>query len=375
MHPSSLLSYYPNYQILDEITSYGNYKKLNIYMDLKNNLQSTYMEHAIVNIIESSKKSKFMDTSIFSSLISFLSFHKIYSMKRGVDINFFIFFESGQSYYHKNISKQYKISRQIDDLYGLERVDRELFFQVLQSNFKLIEQALNRMPDINVIRLPNLEADFIPYYLLTRGKVNTDGTVGHLIYSNDHDLMQCVGKDSYIFSKSAKSKKIIKSGTVMSNYLKKENNIDDCYLPLAMAIIGDTGDDVVGIKGIGPSRFIEIFPQIISMTGDMNNIYDNVENKKPIFNNIPSSIVNKHLNAIINEEQINKTITNNLKLVSFELISRALDNPSNTEMIDRRRLIENIVTNKTVYPLESMKNALDKLGVFLEESSIDFLYI
>ena len=73
MHPSSLLSYYPTYQILDEIVSYGNYKKLNIFIDLKNVMQSTYMEHAIVNIIENSKNSKFMDTSVFSSLVSFLS--------------------------------------------------------------------------------------------------------------------------------------------------------------------------------------------------------------------------------------------------------------------------------------------------------------
>ena len=72
MHPSSLLSYYPTYAILDEIVSYGSYNELNIFMDLKNTLQSTYMEHAIVNIVESTKKSTKIDTSIFSSLISFL---------------------------------------------------------------------------------------------------------------------------------------------------------------------------------------------------------------------------------------------------------------------------------------------------------------
>ena len=184
MHPSSLLSYYPNYNILDEIVSYGDYKKLTIFMDLKNNLQTTYMEHAIINIIEASKKSKFKDTSIFSSVISFLGFHKIYGMKRGIDINFIIFFESGQSYYHKNISKKYKISRRIDDLYGLERADRELFYEVLHANYRLIEKVCNRLPNIKVIRLPNLEADFIPYYLLSRKKISYDGEVGYITYSN-----------------------------------------------------------------------------------------------------------------------------------------------------------------------------------------------
>jgi len=68
MHPSSLLSFYPTYAILDEIVSYEGYKKLNIFVDLKNTLQSTYMEHAIVNIVESTKKSTKLDTSVFSSL-------------------------------------------------------------------------------------------------------------------------------------------------------------------------------------------------------------------------------------------------------------------------------------------------------------------
>jgi len=116
MHPSSLLSYYPTYSILDEIIAINNYNTLNIFIDLKNTLQTTYMEHAIVNILENSKNLKYLDTSIFSSLIAFLSFHKMYGMKRGIDLNFIIFLESGHSYYHKNISKKYKISRRIDDL-------------------------------------------------------------------------------------------------------------------------------------------------------------------------------------------------------------------------------------------------------------------
>jgi len=375
MHPSSLLSYYPTYAILDEIVSYGNYKKLNIYIDLKNTLQTTYMQHAIVNIIENSKQTRFQDTSVFASLISFLGFHKIYGMKRGIDLNFIIFFESGQSFYHKNISKKYKISRRIDDLYGLEREDRELFFQVLQANFKLIEQACNKLPSVKVIRLSHLEADFIPYYCLSRNKVPRDGVTGNITYSNDHDLWQCAAKDSYVFSKSAKYKKIIKPGTVMTHLLKRENTIEDIYLPLAMAVIGDPGDDVEGVKGVGPAGFLKIFEQLIALTGDMGEIYRKVENNLPLIDPVPPSIVNKILKKVVDEEVKNKTISNNLKLVSFELISRALDNPNSTEMIEKRKSIEKIIDDNTVYPLESIKIALNKIGVFLEETSIDFLYI
>lgn len=333
------------------------------------------MEHAIVNIIESTRNSKYVDTSIFSSLISFLSFHKIYGMKRGIDINFIIFFESGDSYYHKNISKQYKISRKIDNLYGLDKESRDLFFNVLQSNFQLIEKACNRLPGIKVIRLPNLEADFVPYYILTRNLILNDGSSGNIIYSNDHDLYQCASKDTHIFSKSAKSKKIVRAGKVMETYLKKSSGIKDEYLSLAMSVIGDTGDDVTGVDKVGPSRFVEIFDQLISMTGDMNSIYKKIEEGENLFNFIPQKIQNKHLNAILDAEVNNKTITNNLKLVSFELISRALENPVKTDMIDKREIIERRISDNEFTSAESMKMTLTQLNVVLEESSIDLLYL
>lgn len=375
MHPSSLLSYYPTYAILDEIVSYGGYKKLNIFMDLKNTLQSTYMEHAIVNIVESTKKSTHIDTSIFSSLIAFLSFHKMYGIKRGIDTQFIIFFESGHSYYHKNISKQYKVSRRIDDLYGLDKVDRETFFETLQANFQLIEKACNLMPKINVIRLPNLEADFVPYFLTSRNYVQKGDGVGNIIYSNDHDLWQCLDDHVFIFSKSGKSKKILKSGNVMELMLKKKNTIPDEYLTLAMAVIGDPGDDVVGVNGIGPSSFLNVFEQLTAMTGNLEQIYNKVESNTDLFNFVPPSIKNNKLKTIVDAELTNKTISNNLKLVSFELISRAIENPSTTEMRDKRLIIEKSLKPRQPVPLENMKDALQRNNVFLEESSIDFLYI
>jgi 5'-3' exonuclease len=376
MHPSSLLSYYPTYAILDEIVSYGGYNTLNIFMDLKNTLQSTYMEHAIVNIVEATKKSPKIDTSIFSSLVSFLSFHKMYGIKRGINTNFIIFFESGHSYYHKNISKSYKISRRIDDLYGLDKVDRETFFETLQANFQLIEKACNMMPGIQVIRLPNLEADFVPYFLTTRDYVQKGDGVGNVIYSNDHDLWQCLNDHVFIFSKSGKSKRILKAGNVMELMTKKKNTIPDEYLTLAMAVIGDPGDDVEGVKGIGPASFLNIFEQLTAMTGNLEQIYEKVESNADLFDFVPKSITNKKLQSIVDAELNNKTISNNLKLVSFELISRAIENPSTTEMRDKRLIIEKRLSKTNpIASLEQMKDALDRNGVFLEESSIDFLYI
>jgi len=375
MHPSSLLSYYPTYAILDEILAKNNYKKMTIYIDLKNALQTVYMEHAIVNILEQSKRSKHFDTSIFSSLVSFLSFHRIYGHKRGVDIDFVVFFESGHSVYHKNISKSYKISRRIDDLYGLDRADKELFYKILHANFQLIENAFNKMPNTKVIRLNKLEADFVPYYLLSRQVVEYDGSRAHAIYSNDHDLWQCVTDHSVIFSKAGKAKKLIKQGEIMTRMLKKPTNIPDIFLPFAMAVIGDPGDDVEGVKNIGPARFLSIFPELVEMTGSMGKIYEKVRKGEALFDPVPQNFKNKYLKDVVEAELKHKTVSNNLKLVSFELISREVDDPSSVEMVDRKKHIQKIMDSNESAPLDSMKEALEMSGVYLEDSSIDFLYI
>lgn len=376
MHPSSLISYYPTYAILDEIVSIGNYKELNIFIDLKNVLQTTYMKHAIENIVQSSKDSRYKDTSIFSSLISFLSFHKIYGVKRGIETNFIVFYERGHSYYHKNIDRNYKVSRKIDDLYGLDKKDKDLFYETLQANFQLIEKACNRLPGVRVVQLPNLEADFVPYYVLKQNLVKRGEGIGNVIYSNDHDLWQCLDHDVMIFSKAGKTKKIVKQGNVLTRLLRKETEIPDRYLTLAMSVIGDPGDDVTGVANVGPARFIDIFEQLTSMTGTMDQLYDNVENKRNIFSFIPESIQNKHLRNVVDAELNDNIISKNLQLVSFEMISRALDNPRTTEMIDKRQIIERVFLHeRETSTSDAMKKALEMSGVFLEEASLDFLYI
>ncbi len=374
MHPSSLLSYYPTYALLDEVMMQGQYKVLNIHIDLKNTLQSTYMEHAIVNIINSTKKAKKYDMSVFSSLVSFLSFHKMWGLKRGIELNFYIFYEMGASYYHKNISKQYKISRQIDDLYGLDRPDRDLFFSAMQHNFKFIERILNYVPNTKVFLMKNLEADFIPYYLLSRALVPYGGDHGHMIYSNDHDLWQCVGQHSIIFSKAGKRKKLVRKGEVMKNLLRKECNIPDSFLSLAMAILGDPGDDVDGVPNVGPARFAGMFDELVSIVGNMKNVYNKVIEGLPIFDAEPNKIQNKYLKRVVQLELEKQSISKSLRLVSFELLSRELDDPKTTEMLDKKKSIIRILQRDVIYPMESLKKSLIQNDIIIETASIDFLY-
>jgi 5'-3' exonuclease len=332
------------------------------------------MKHAIVNLVETTLMSNYVNTAIFESLLSFLSFHKVYAAKRKININFYVFFETGRSSYHTNISKKYKISRKIDDLYGLEREKRELFAEIIQKNFQLIDKACNLMPGIKIIRVPNLETDFIPYYLLRNSLVDTSPNVGHIVYSNDHDLYQCINDNVYVFCKVGKKKKIIKKNEVMNEYLKFKNNFPDKYLSFAMAIIGDTGDDVFGVSGIGPKRASDLLEELVSLSGGIEKVYEDVFNSRPIFQFGDPTFKNKYINQVVDEETKNSLISNNLRLVSFELLSRELDNPSTTEMIDKKEFILGILRNNKQARLDSMKKALEMNRVFIDRDILEVIY-
>jgi len=376
MHPSSILSYYPTYSLLDEIVSYGDYDTLNIYMDLKNNLQTLYMEHTIKNIVENTIRSNVSDSSIFSAIISFLAFHKLYAIKRQLKINIFIFFETGTSVYHTNIRKKYKISRRIDDLYGLEREKRELFFDVCQKNLKLAERACNKLPNIKLFRLQHLEADFIPYYLISRNLVDKSDKTAHVVYSNDHDLLQCLtaGEHVYMFQKAFKTKRIVRRGQGMKSCLKIDNPHPDDYIPFAMAIMGDSGDDVDGVKGVGPKRASDMLEKAVNMVGGMDQLYDMIMAEKPIFDLTGYRNSNKYLNSVIQEEQANSLISENMRLVSFELLSRHLDDPSSVEMVKRRKQVRDIVQDCSIAPCQAIKDALNQMNVTIIEEDLDTIY-
>lgn len=375
MQPSSLLPYYPNYALLDEARSLAqNPTSVNLFVDLKNVLRGTYMKNVVENVVESSSRSKFVDTSIFSSVITFLKFHKIWAYKRNININFFFFFETGHSIYHLNIDKDYKCSRKIASIYGVAVEYQEQFFSILHSNLQLIEKICSVLPNIFVLRLHNLECDFIPYYLLTRAKFAQNPNQINIIYSNDRDMWQAVGERVYIFSKAGKEKKLITPGNLVQKFLKRECNIDDSYFPFIKAIYGDDGDDITGVNGVGPAGIIEMFPQLQSMVGSMEDLYQNIQNKLPIFNMIPSKIENKKLKSVIDSELDDGLISKNIKLISFELLSREVDDPSHSQMIDRKKHIRNTLNEKRVINLEVVKETLDRFNVTLEDNSLETLY-
>jgi len=106
----------------------------------------------------------------------------------------------------------------------------------------------------------------------------------------------------------------------------------------------------------------------------MNQVYESVRNGSGLFNGIDKEIKNKYLNSVIEDEKQNQTVSRNLKLVSFELISRFLDEPTSTESLQKKRYIESILDNDCKTSKDLMKPALEKCGVFIENDSLDYIY-
>jgi 5'-3' exonuclease len=298
----------------------------------------------------------------------------MWAAKRGVNVNFFIFFESGHSVYHLNIDKTYKCSRKIASVYGVDVSYQEEFFQILHSNLQLIEKACNGLPNVYVLRLHNLECDFLPYYLLTRASFGKNPDQLNILYSNDKDMWQTVSENTFIFSKIGKVKNLITPGGLMTKFLKRECNIDDSYFTIVKAIWGDAGDDIDGVKGVGPVGIIELFPEFQPMIGSIEDVYDNIQNHLPIFNVIPSKIENKKLKSVIDAELTSGLISNNLKLISFELLSRAVDDPIESKMNERKEHLKKSLNEKEVIKLNVMSETLKRFNVTLDEDALASIY-
>ncbi len=336
---AQIMSYYPKYIYLDKVLEITGKNKLVLHIDLKNSLRSLYLEPFVKDIVRETQMSRHMDVSIFASFLEFISFHKQYAKKRGIDLEMYFFYEKGTSVYHEKYNKNYKGSRKINDLFNLGESYTELFYKVVSKNLDLIEKVGNKLPGCSVLFLDFLEADFMPYYLINRALPNPENNA-HLIYSNDKDHYQILQNNfTFQFIKGWKDSKIIGTGDVWNQMLKHNLPHDPSYIPIFHAILGDDGDDIPGVKGVGPKTLIKIADELIQLLGPMEKVYKNLEEGFSIFD--PKYVTNTKAVQTIRRNE--KQFISSLYQVSYFLISEFFDSNSNTEIMKKRaRILEAI---------------------------------
>jgi len=328
-------------------------------------------------------------------MLTFSIFWKKYANRRGLDFEIFFCSDKGGSVYHTNIDSQYKANRKIGyvDLpdYYTDLVN------IRRQNFELAEKLLNKIPCMNVFLLKFLESDFLPYYVIDRHY--PDDNILNIVLSNDKDVYQaCFGENTFMLYKNRGTTFLLDKNTVVGKYLgvdkasqkikekrvKELREFDMEYLAAMMAIIGDAGDGIPGIKGIGPVAAFKLFQDkeiVNTLIGSPQKLVERVVLNHGSFidvdrvSDLSSIDVSKVWNKVIEN---NDLVTRAFKMISFEALSTWVDKGPELKCSEHKKYIEDILdsskygtSNSPRVLVESLKRLPD-LNFDIEE--IEVLY-
>ena len=145
-------------------------------------------------------------------------------------------FDFGKSYYRMDMFDEYKGNRTDETLSEEEKERKQEFFDVL-----------NKLPEImptEVVKFRGVEADDTICYLVERFKSQYE----HVwIISSDKDLIQLVDDNVSIFNLFSRKE-------ITKDSLYENLSVTPSEFMLSRIIEGDTGDNIIGIDGIGPKR-------------------------------------------------------------------------------------------------------------------------
>jgi DNA polymerase-1 len=177
---------------------------------------------------------------------------------------------------------EYKITRQ--------KAPDDLKFQ-LSEVVKILKNA-----DISCVSVPGLESDDIIASVVK--EYSEDYEI--FIVSGDKDLMQLlINKNVRIvsFSPSKSEYEIIDRNSFI-----KEYGFEPEYIVDYLALIGDTIDNVPGVKGIGEKTA----SYLVSKYKTLENIYNNLDNESPTIN---EKLLNGKDDAFLSKELVKLFIT------------------------------------------------------------------
>lgn len=287
----------PSYEALDTICK--DKKEVYIFIDFNNIIKGLYYPQMLEMILNNILINKGNFPSILiNEWMQLQDYLETYAITRKIDNLHTIYFsEGGQSYYHKNLLKNYKSNRK-NALFQLPATVstnfksyddiNELIRGFLVSSWKWIE-IISKESNILSIRLENLDADFVPELLLRQFNIYKDEAV-YIILSSDGDMLQTldIADNIYIFDgntiitdknwlnsksyldpdkKRENSNEEKSSAPIILNENKEEYDLTPDKIILYKAIVGDSSDNIPGLKGIGIktffNKFIKQFPNDI----------------------------------------------------------------------------------------------------------------
>lgn len=257
-----IISCYPKYNELDTlISNYGKAKRLNLFLDLKNSLGLLYVKNFTENMMGITENTDKPNSMVFISWLDWISYHYRYFMQKGIDFNIYTFADVGEYQYHKSIYKGYKSKRSITKKRTTSDIcENDDLHKVVLKNIETIMKATRKFYHTYGTYLSFCESDFVPEYFIKNRYSSEDNL--NIIYSSDRDMIQTLKYHNTVLfmRKSNGTKEYLNYNTWINNIFDDDKHRElfkdipvENYIYLK-SIMGDLGDDISGIGGMGPIK-------------------------------------------------------------------------------------------------------------------------
>ncbi len=203
------------------------------------------------------------------------------------------------------------------EMYEPYKANRDDAPQDLKAQIPVIIDLLEKI-NIPTIAKSELEADDIIAYLCEKA---VDNGLNAIMFTADKDLLQLVNK--YVYSlrppkKGQKEYRLFGPSEVEEEFLIRPEQIID-YLSL----IGDSSDNVPGVKGIGPKGAVNLLTKYKTL----ENIYENLDSlskgvKAKLIDGKESAFLSKSLVKL----KVDETLFENFDIETFNLNNMTVEN-------------------------------------------------
>lgn len=252
-----------------------------------------------------------------------------------------------------------------NDIYPQYKANRPECPEDLKPQFPIIREAANAL-NIKAIEKKGYEADDI-IATIAKDAYNQDFEI--LIVSSDKDLMQLI--NDKIFMYDAMRNRFIRENEVIDKFFVPPNQVLD-----VLSLIGDSSDNVPGVRGIGPKIASELIKEFSNLENLLEN-YDQIKQdrkKNLIKEGISNAKLSKTLITLNNNVDIDINCSDLaikpfdpitlIKFLSFHGFNSLLSRIKKEFNIDNTQINNNLAQNK-----EQISNKSKKINKILIDNS------
>lgn len=181
-----------------------------------------------------------------------------------------VFDGPGSSTNRKNMIPEYKSGRNINRI-----TNWDIFDDIEEEHESKISQIvrlihyLECLP-IKVLSIPKVEADDVLAFLSK--EISSDPNNKSFIVSTDKDFLQLITDNITVYRPV--EKEYYTTQTVIDKFQITPHNFI-----LQKTLLGDSSDDIKGIKGLGAKGFLKRFPELKDKNLSLQDIFDICEEK------------------------------------------------------------------------------------------------